>query len=159
MLYRKDFHKLLADEEFQSGIIHFDSFDRDKKKTFIKRHSINKEEFVKARTVINGLNFKEIDFTEAELNYLWEKLGIETNIIPLRSKIRNKKIINWVNRVAAILFIPLLITSPSMLTSPLILCCVSEDAMRVPISPPMEWPTTQKESRPIESTSRQRRRI
>ncbi len=111
MLYRKDFHKLLADEEFQSGIIHFDSFDRDKKKTFIKRYSINKEEFVKARTVINGLNFKEIDFTEAELNYLWEKLGIETTIIPLRSKIRNKKIINWVNRVAAILFIPLLITS------------------------------------------------
>ena len=111
MLYRKNFNRLLADEAFQNGIINFNSFNRDKKKVFVKQYSITKDEFIKARTIINGLSFKEIDFSDEELNYLWEKLGIENSLVSLRPKLRSKKIINWVSKVAAILFIPLLVTS------------------------------------------------
>jgi ferric-dicitrate binding protein FerR (iron transport regulator) len=111
MSYRKDFDKLLADEKFQNAIIDFDSFDREEKEAFIKQFSLTKDEFVKARTILNGLNFKGIDFSDEELNYFWEKLGIEESKITLRPKPQHRKIIRWVSKVAAILFIPLLITS------------------------------------------------
>ncbi|MCG6190865.1 FecR family protein [Maribellus maritimus] len=111
MPYRKDFNKLLADEEFQNGIINFNSFDRERKKAFINQYSVTKDEFIKAKTIINGLSFKEIDFSDEELNYLWKKLGIENTIVIPRRIPRNKKIINWISKAAAILFIPLLIAS------------------------------------------------
>lgn len=108
---RKDFNKLLADEEFQNGIIHFDSLGRTDKKEFIKRFGISQDEFIRARTIIEGLSFKETGFSEEELNYLWERLGIENPIITLQPKLQNRKIISWFSKVAAILFIPLLIAS------------------------------------------------
>ncbi len=111
MSYRKDFNRLLADEEFQNGIINFNSFEGEKKKTFINRYSITKDEFIKARTIINGLSFKEKNFSDEELDYLWKRLGIENPAIPIRPKQKRRKITIWISRVAAILFIPLLITS------------------------------------------------
>jgi|GEM_PF-878997 len=111
MPYRNDFYKLIADENFQNGIIHFDSFDKGKKQLFIRLYSLNKEEFSKAKAIINGLSFKETEFSEAELNYLWKKLGIEDSEKNFNPRQQTKKIITWFSRVAAILFIPLLITS------------------------------------------------
>ena len=108
---RKDFNRLLADEEFQNGVIHFNSFDRSDKKAFIKRYAISKEEFVRARTIIDGLNFKGVDFSGEELDYLWERLGIESSTITLRPTFGNRRIIRWFSKVAAILFVPLLIAS------------------------------------------------
>ena len=108
---RKDLNKLLADEEFQNEVIHFDSLDEINKKAFIKRYSISKEEFIRARTIIEGLSFKEIEFSDEELTCLWKSLGIESTIIPLRPKLQNRKIISWFSKIAAMLFIPLLIAS------------------------------------------------
>ncbi|MGV8091433.1 MAG: FecR family protein [Mangrovibacterium sp.] len=110
MTYRKDFNELLADEEFQDGIFNFNSFDSEGKKAFIRRYAVNKEEFIKARTILSGLNFKEADFSEKELNYLWERLDIG-NAITLSPKLQSRKIISWFSKAAAILFIPLLIVS------------------------------------------------
>jgi transmembrane sensor len=111
MTSRKDVDILLADEEFQNGIIHFSSLEKEKKKAFVKRYSLSKEEFIRARTILGGLSFKEPDFSEEELNYLWKRLGIENSIITLRPKLQNRKIIHWFSQAAAILFLPLLIVS------------------------------------------------
>ncbi len=108
---RTDFDKLLAEEEFQQGIIHFDSLNKDEKRAFIKQYSINKDEFIKARTIIGALNFKEINFSEQELDYLWQRTGIANSANTLTQKLQTTKIINWFSKVAAILFIPLIITS------------------------------------------------
>ncbi len=111
MPYKKDFYTLLADEGFQDGIINFDSFDREKKRAFVDRYPISKDEFIKARSVINGLSFRGVGFSAGELDYLWKELGIEKPVAQPQPKRQNKKIINWIGKVAAILFAPLLIAS------------------------------------------------
>ncbi len=108
---KKDFSALLAEEEFQNGIIFFDSWDVGAKRAFIKRFAISQEEFVRARTIISGLSFKETEFSEEELNYLWERLRIESSGITLRPKTQSRNIISWYSKIAAILFIPLLMAS------------------------------------------------
>jgi len=109
MSERKDFNELLADEEFQNGLFHFESLDSAGKKSFINRYSISREDFFKARIIIGGLSFKGAEFSDEQLNYLWKGLGIGKKT--LTPKIQSRKIIKWVSRVAAILFIPLLIAS------------------------------------------------
>lgn len=110
MTYRKDFNDLLSDEEFQNGIFNFNSFSSEEKKAFIRRYSVNKEEFIQARTILTGLNFQGTRFSEQELNYLWGKLGIETTETR-SSRLKLGTMISWFSKAAAILFIPLLIAS------------------------------------------------
>ncbi len=110
MTYRKDFNDLLSDEEFQNGIFNFNFFSNEEKRAFIRRYSVNKEEFIQARTILSGLDFQGTRFSEEELNYLWGKLGIET-ATTLSSKLKSGTMMNWFSKAAAILFIPLLVTS------------------------------------------------
>ncbi len=113
MTCRKDFYDLLSDEKFQNGIFNFDSFDSNGKKAFIKQYSINREEFVKARAILRGLDFKEVSFSEEELDYLWERLDIGW-VAPIKWQLpaaRPAMMINRLYKVAAVLLIPLLIAS------------------------------------------------
>ncbi len=111
MTDKRNFYELLADEEFQEGIIHFHSFDREKKKDFIKQYSIERAELVRAGVIINGLCFKEEEFSQDEINYLWERFGKENAILPIRVKSGKWHLLGWFTNIAAILFVPLLIAS------------------------------------------------
>lgn len=113
MTCRKDFYDLLSDEKFQNGIFNFDSSDSNGKKAFIRQYSINREEFVKARAILRGLDFKEVSFSEEELNYLWERLDVNL-ITPEElslSTARPAIMLTWLYKAAAVLLIPLLIAS------------------------------------------------
>ncbi len=107
----KDFYKLLAEEEFQNGIIHFDALDQVNKKAFLKRYSIRPDEFNRARTILNGLSFKGKDFSDEELNNLWKRLGIKNSLTTLKPKLKTREIVRWFSKTAAILFIPLFVVS------------------------------------------------
>ncbi|MEL7586405.1 MAG: FecR domain-containing protein [Prolixibacteraceae bacterium] len=113
MTCRKEFYELLSDEEFQNGIFNFDSVGDEDKKAFIRQYSIDKEEFIKARAVLGGLDFKEVSFSEDELNYLWKRLNIDLTVSrePKLSAGTPLVILNWLYKVAAVLLIPLLIAS------------------------------------------------
>lgn len=108
---RKDFDLLLADEDFQNGIIDFDDFSEKNKKAFIRKYSINKSEYVKARNLITGLSYKGVEFSDDELNYLWKSLGIDKSGNSPYIISDRRKLINLISKVAAILFIPLLLSS------------------------------------------------
>ncbi len=113
MTYRKDFNDLLSDEEFQDGIFNFNSFNTEEKKAFIRQYFVNKEEFIKARTILMGLNFRGTVFSDEELNYLWERLDIGSAASSGPKLLLGKpgKMITWFSKAAAILFIPVLIAS------------------------------------------------
>jgi ferric-dicitrate binding protein FerR (iron transport regulator) len=111
MTCRKDFYNLLSDEKFQNGIFNFDSFDSNGKKAFIRQYSINREEFVKARAILRGLDFKEVSFSEEELDYLWERLDIGSSTGAELTTGKTMTIISQFYRAAAVLLIPLLIAS------------------------------------------------
>mgnify|MGYP000927263777 CR=1 FL=1 len=106
MTDKRNFYELLADEEFQEGIIHFHSFDWEKKKDFIKQYSIERAELVRAGVIINGLCFKEEEFSQDEINYLWERFGKENAILPIRVKSGKWHLLGWFTNIAAILFVP-----------------------------------------------------
>lgn len=107
----RDFNVLLADEEFQQRIAHFESYTSQENQEFIKQYSITKEEFVKARAIISGLMFKEIKFSENELDYLYSRLQINSTTRILKPSFSRQRIISLFSKVAALLFIPLLIVS------------------------------------------------
>lgn len=111
MTSRKDFYELLSDEGFQNGIFNFDSFDSDGKKAFVRQYSIDQEEFVKARAVLSGLSFKEVSFSEEELDYLWERLDIGRGKGAKLANAKTTRLAGWLYRAAAVLLIPLLIAS------------------------------------------------
>lgn len=107
----KKFNELLADEAFQSELMLFDSLDEADRKAFIRRYAVSKEEFIKAKTIVDGLSFKGINFSEDELDYLWKRLGIENPVVPHNQGLQVRKMVTWFNKIAAVLMIPLLITS------------------------------------------------
>jgi ferric-dicitrate binding protein FerR (iron transport regulator) len=111
MTCRKDFYDLLSDEGFQNGIFNFDSFDSDGKKAFIRQYSLDKEEFMKARAVLGGMDFKGVSFSDEELNYLWERLDIGSGTDAKLATGKTATIISRLYRAAAVLLIPLLIAS------------------------------------------------
>lgn len=106
-----DFSRLLANEEFQQGIIQFDSYSDPEKKKFIDKYAIGQSEFTQARAIISGLVLKETEFSERELHYLWQCLGVDSRPQSRRNKFSSAKLIHLFSKVAAILFIPLLIVS------------------------------------------------
>ena len=108
---RKDFNELLADEEFQDGITLFDSYDSQKKRLFLDHYSLSQEQFVKARAIVVGLSFKEKTFSENELDYLWRGLNISEPENKFQIHHYSVKAYYWFSRIAAILFVPLLIAS------------------------------------------------
>lgn len=111
MTDKRNIYDLLADEEFQEGILHFNSFDREKKRDFIERYSIERDELTRAGVIINGLCFKEETFSQDEINYLWERFEKENALVPMYAKSGKRRIWGWFTDVAAILFIPLFIVS------------------------------------------------
>ena len=108
---RMDFNLLLADEDFQNEIIRFYELSEKEKKAFIKNYSLNRSEYVKARNIITGLGYKGFEFSDGELNYLWKSLGIRKSEKSLDILPDRRKFVSLISKVAAILFIPLLLGS------------------------------------------------
>lgn len=106
---RKEFDILLGNEDFQNDLINFTAFSEKEKQTFKEKYSINKKQFVQAKTIIDSLNFKPVSFSEAELDYLWNELGIESAQTNRETKTDIGRYINWFSKIAAILFVPLLV--------------------------------------------------
>ncbi len=111
MREKKDFEELLVDEEFQNGIIRFDSYNSHAKKEFIECYSLTNEEFGKARVIISGLSLKEKSFSDDELEYLFQNLNVTTHKVNFLSNNRFNNALGWFSRVAAILIIPLFLST------------------------------------------------
>ena len=102
MTCRKDFYDLLSDEGFQNGIFNFDSFDSDGKKAFIRQYSLDKEEFVKARAVLGGMDFKGVSFSDEELGRAYRPVSrLTTAAASARAATGMPKSISTSNQTAA----------------------------------------------------------
>ena len=109
MINSKDFDQLIAREDFQKEVSNFEFLTREQKKLFRSKYSLNWENFIKARTILDTLTFSEKKFSEVELEYLWDHL--DSNIKKSNGKLGSHTFTSWFAKIAAILLIPLIITS------------------------------------------------
>lgn len=109
MMNSKDFDQLIAREDFQNEALNFEFLTKEQKKLFRSKYSLDRESFIKARTILDTLTFTENEFSEVELEYLWDQL--DSNIKKSDGKLISHTFTSWFARIAAILIIPLIITS------------------------------------------------
>jgi ferric-dicitrate binding protein FerR (iron transport regulator) len=111
MKIRGDIHLLLAEENFQNGIMHCRNFSEEQKAEFLEKYSITQQDLIYARTFLDGISFKKqkLDSEQIKfaLNNLLQKTAKKSNSSKVNSG-RKIKIFAVILRVAAVLTIPLL---------------------------------------------------
>ena len=114
-----DFDKLISREDFQNDLMNFELFSNKEKEAFKLKYSINKDSFIKASTILDTLNFREKEFSEVELEYLWGRLDTDIKNKKQEGKILKPNFADWFMKIAAILVFPLLIASLWMYFNPI----------------------------------------
>ena len=112
---KEKFDQLLADEEFQDEIRNFGNVPKKEQKAVLKKYSITEKEFTYAKRFLSGISFGQKELDSEDVNYALTRLMrriADASIISSGIE-RGKKIdfITMISRVAAILSIPLLLST------------------------------------------------
>uniref|UniRef100_UPI003216A3FA FecR family protein n=1 Tax=uncultured Draconibacterium sp. TaxID=1573823 RepID=UPI003216A3FA len=97
---------LLSDIQFQNGLAEFELWSMPQKKLFLKKYGLTQKQFVEAKTIVDGLAFKERTFSDHELDYLWNTISFE-NISTKETK-KGQISLGWFRKIAAILILPVI---------------------------------------------------
>ena len=107
--------QLLINEEFQDDVLNSDNPLKDEQKTILQKYSITEKEYTYAYRFLSGISFRKEKLSPEDVDYALKRL---ISRIPNTSDIiltikRGKKIdyFTWFSRIAAILSIPLLLTT------------------------------------------------
>ena len=105
--------QLLADERFQDDLMSFETFSEEKKKETSEKYGISMKEFLDAKKFLSGLSFKKEELITADdTSYALKKLMGEIVVKKIIcKKERTVRFIRIISGVAAVLFIPLLLTT------------------------------------------------
>lgn len=107
---KEKFDQLLAGEGFQNDILNLGNLSVKEKKLILDRYSISKRELTYAKRLLSGFSFKKNELAHEEVGYALNK--VITRIRETSgSKAERISFIGLVSRVAAILTIPLLLST------------------------------------------------
>ena len=106
------FNQLLADEKFQDDILKLDNPSEDKQKSISTKYSITAKEFAYARRYFSAITFRKEEISSEDVNYALKRFlnRIASNPVSFE-KGKKTDFITWISRIAAILSIPLLLTT------------------------------------------------
>lgn len=108
------FDQLLADERFQDDILKLDNPSEEEQKSILKKYSITAKELAYARRYFSAFSFSEEQISSEDVNYALKRFlnRIAGNSVsPEIEKGKKTEFITWILRAAAILSIPLLLTT------------------------------------------------
>ena len=108
------FGQLLADEKFQDDILNLDNRSEEGQKSISKKYSISASELAYARKYFLAIAFRKEEISSDDLNYALKRLLSRIANNPVSSLIEKEKkthFITWILRAAAILSIPLLLST------------------------------------------------
>jgi transmembrane sensor len=111
---KKIFDQLLADEDFQDDILKLANPSEDEQKSFLAKYSITAKELAYARRYFSIFSFSNEEINFEEINYALKRfMNRIANNPEASEKGKGKKteFITWILRAAAILSIPLLLTT------------------------------------------------
>ncbi len=106
--------ELLIDETFQDDIKCLDTASPQVLSDFLRKYSLTESEFQIAKTLFAGLTYKKVNPDADNANNALKRLLLsisETPVPNIHKKHTFQLYFDWVIRIAAILFIPLLISS------------------------------------------------
>ena len=106
--------QLLADESFQEDIRNPEIFSKDQRKAILAKYSISEKEFLVAKRFLSGFSFKQEGVKQEEIDYALKRLEKQLTASSISSSVSKVKRVDFVSivlRVAAILFIPLLLST------------------------------------------------
>ncbi|MGQ7867911.1 FecR family protein [Sunxiuqinia sp. sy24] len=104
---------LLADEVFQDYIRDFGDFSAEKQKAFAEQYGLSEKELADARRFVSGIAFKRAGVDAGERDQALKRLmsRIANTSDSAERRLGTGGLVQWVSRIAAILSIPLLLTS------------------------------------------------
>jgi hypothetical protein len=111
---KKMFDQLLADEDFQDDILKLDNPSEDEQKSILAKYSITAKELAYARRYFSAFSFSNEEINSEEINYALKRFlnRIASNSVSSeKEKGKKTEFITWILRAAAILSIPLLLTT------------------------------------------------
>lgn len=97
---------LLSDIQFQEGLVEFESWSSAEKKAFLRKYGLTKEQFIEAKTIVDGLSFKTREFSDQELDFLWNNINFEGTLS--EGKPNRQVTLDWFRKIAAILLLPVI---------------------------------------------------
>lgn len=106
--------KLLSDEEFQEDVLNLKRYSLEERNAILEKYSISLQEFLYARRFLFGFSFKSESIAEQDINYSLIKLKNRIRLNTPSGKLvalQRKEWINWISKAAAILVIPLVLST------------------------------------------------
>jgi len=100
--------RLLADEEFQDEILKVDGMSDEERKVFLHKYAISEKELAYAKRLLSALSFRKAEISQEEIGYALQKLVKD---LPSNKILKGRNIFTILTRIAAIMFIPLLLSS------------------------------------------------
>ncbi|HBL78417.1 MAG: hypothetical protein A2W90_07680 [Bacteroidetes bacterium GWF2_42_66] len=100
------FDQLFADEVFQDEILHLQDFSEEAQKAICEKYSLSEKELAYAKKFLSGMSFRTKELVAEEINYAVHRLQKT-----IHTTGKNIKFITLVSRVAAVLSIPLFLST------------------------------------------------
>jgi ferric-dicitrate binding protein FerR (iron transport regulator) len=114
MYSRKKIDKLLSDEDFQDDILNVENSMEDGTKYICDKYSITEKEFAYAVKFFSSISLKKEKLNQEEITYALLRLRnriANTTASSTAEKQKKVDLITWISRIAAILSMPLLLTT------------------------------------------------
>jgi ferric-dicitrate binding protein FerR (iron transport regulator) len=111
---KEKYTQLLADENFQDDIRNYSNLSNEDQQAILRKYSITEKELIYARRLLTGVSFKQEKVGSLETQFALKRLmmRIKDGSSP-SEKTRGRKVdlMNWMLRIAAVLSIPLLLST------------------------------------------------
>tara|TARA_R110002050_G_scaffold223682_3_gene359580 strand:+ start:222 stop:1328 length:1107 start_codon:yes stop_codon:yes gene_type:complete len=114
MNVEEKYTQLLADEDFQNDIRNFAELSKEEQEAITQRYSITSKELARARRFLTGVSFKQEKESSSETHFALQRLmmRIKDSSAPSQEALgRTVDLMTWMSRIAAVLSIPLLLST------------------------------------------------
>lgn len=111
---KERFDQLLANEKFQDCVLNLNNTSEEDLKVLLAKYSITENELAYAERLFSGLLFSKEKLHTKEINYEIKRLQTRiahTSFFSKKEKVRKLNFLMQISKVAAILFIPLLLST------------------------------------------------
>jgi hypothetical protein len=137
--------QLLSDEDFQDDIRNFPGFSKEEQKAVLQKYSITEKEFAYAKRFFAGFSFNPEKLNPADVNFAKQRLVMrikDASSPSQKSKERKIGLVTWISRIAAVLTIPLFLSTiyfyqkSTTVNQPSIASSITEKAVNTFQAPP-----------------------
>lgn len=114
MYSKEEFDQLFSEEKFQDDILNIDNSSKDWQNSILTKYSLSEKEFVYARKFFSNLSFRKEELNSNDVNYALKRLKsriANTSASQVKKKQNKIGIITWIYKVAAVLSVPLLLST------------------------------------------------